>query len=186
MKIQFDKTCPQTQRALRMLVTPSAPKIDRIKLIAALPGPTPADPKELLDLIIQIVLALLENKDGDKPEKDKKDDGIFDELRRVAKEAATETIPPATLKQDVPKIVASIRSIAAIIPTPGFPSLRVAREAMRVANNEALDQTIQTWLKWNAAIHEEMDNLDFDEKLNGEAQYKQAWLAIAQALETIL
>lgn len=185
MKPDFTKTCPQTQRALRMLVTPHAPKIDRLKLIDALPGPTPADPKELLDLIIQIILALLENKDGDKPEKPDGPDDEFAGLKRIAKQAAIDTIDADTLKRDIPKLVASIRSVAAMIPVLGFPTPRAAREAMRVANNQALGASAPNWHTWNTAIRTALDALDEDHHLTDLSDYKHAWTVIADALESI-
>jgi len=59
--------CPQCKRALRLLINPDRPQVDRPKLITALPGKTPTGIGDLIDLIIQIVLALLENKDKPEP-----------------------------------------------------------------------------------------------------------------------
>jgi len=60
--------CPQCKRALRLLINQDRPTIDRSKLIEALPGKTPSSIGDLIDWIIQIVLALLENKDKPEPE----------------------------------------------------------------------------------------------------------------------
>jgi len=51
-----------------LLINPNKPQVDRPALIAALPGKTPIGLGDLIDLIIQIVLALLENKDKPEPE----------------------------------------------------------------------------------------------------------------------
>lgn len=185
MKTDLSKTCPQTKRALRLLLSPSAPRINQKKLIDALPGPTPIDQKELIDLIIQIILALMENKDEEKPEKDNPFNGTYDKLRTVAQKVAVETIEADLLKQDLPKLIASIDSIAAMIPEPGFANLRQAREAMRLANNKVLGFSAKSWLTWNKTIRIEMDYLDQDGRLLNFADYKLAWTAIVEGLETI-
>lgn len=59
--------CPQGQRALRLLIDPTKPQVDRPKLIASLPGHTPQTIGGILDIVIQIVLALLENCDKPDP-----------------------------------------------------------------------------------------------------------------------
>lgn len=185
MKTDLSKTCPQTKRALRLLLSPSAPRIDQQKLIDALPGPTPIDQKELIDLIIQIILALMENKDEDKPEKPDGPEDLYENIRRAAASVALAMIPTDTLEQDLPKLIASIDSIATMIPTPGFVSLRVAREAMRVANNKALGFSAKMWIKWNASMRAEMDLLDEAGLLTEMREYKLAWTAIVEGLETI-
>lgn len=185
MKSDWSKTCPQTKRALRLLLSPSAPRIDQQKLIEALPGPTPIDQKELIDLIIQIILALMENKDEEKPEKPNGPDDSYDVLRKTARIAALETIEADLLKQDLPKLIASIDSIASMIPAPGFQSLRTAREAMRKANNKALGFSAKMWNKWNARLRTKMDTLDQARHLNTLAEYKLAWTAIVEGLEEI-
>lgn len=60
--------CPQCKRALRLLINPDEPQVNRSALIAALPGKTPTGAGDLMNLIIQIILALLENKDKPEPE----------------------------------------------------------------------------------------------------------------------
>lgn len=185
MNTFFTQTCPQAKRALRLLLSPNAPKIDQQKLIDALPGPTPVDQKELIDLIIQIILALMENKDGEKPEKPNGPDDTYEDLRKTARIAALETVPTDLLEQDLPKLIASIDSVASLIPVPGFQNLRIAREAMRVANNKTLGFSAKMWNKWNAAIRIELDTLDHAGHLDNPAKYKTAWTAIVEGLETI-
>lgn len=185
MKPDLTKTCPQTKRALRLLLSPSAPRIDQQALIDALPGPTPIDQKELIDLIIQIILALLENKDGEKPEKDDDDNNVLHTLRNTARTVAIETINTDLLEQDLPKLIASIDSIASMIPVPGFRDLRTARESMRIANNKALGFSAKMWTKWNNAIRAEMDILSLTKHLDNPVKYKLAWTAIIEGLESI-
>jgi len=174
--------CPQSQRALKLLISPDAPKVDRQKLIAALPGPTPGSLTGLIDLIIQLILALLENKDKEAKPKPPDPDDIFSELRRIAAETATASIAPDILIRDIPKLVASIESVAARIPSPGYTTERTAREAMRRSNNDALTTSAVNWRLWNNAIRNELDHLDVDEHLQDLIDYKNAWLAIADAL----
>lgn len=185
MNTLFTQTCPQAKRALRLLLSPNAPRIDQQKLIDALPGPTPADPKELVDLIIQIILALMENKPDDKPEKPDGQADDYTSIRETARDVAIATIKPDLLEQDLPKLIASIDSIASMIPVPGFQNFRTAREAMRLANNKALGFSAKTWHEWNTAIRTQMDILSTDGHLNKFTDYKLAWTAITEGLETI-
>lgn len=60
--------CPQAKRALRLLINKDRPQVDQTRFIAAMPGKTPTGAGDLMDLIIQIILALLENKDKPDPE----------------------------------------------------------------------------------------------------------------------
>lgn len=177
--------CPQTQRALRMLIGPDSPRIDREKFIEAMPGPTPVNLTDLIDLIIQIILALLENKDKEDKPKPPQPDDVFSELRRVAYDTAIETLGRDTLLRDLPKLIPAIHLTAEMIPVPGFNSQRQAREHMRISNNSALGKSARNWRLWNDAIRTELDNLAFDEHLEGLIDYKYAWLAISQALTTV-
>lgn len=55
--------CPQCKRALRLLIDTNKPHVDRPAVIAAVPEEMTHTAGGLLDLIIQIILALLEGKD---------------------------------------------------------------------------------------------------------------------------
>lgn len=178
--------CPQAQRALRLLVSPDAAKVDRPKLIESLPDTPPVNFTDWIDLIIQIILALLEAKDDENGPRPPEPDDVFSELRRVAADTAIETIGRDTLKRDLPKLIASIEKVAAEIPAPGFNSQRQAREAMRRSNNEALGTSAKNWRLWNDAVRTEMDNLAFDEHLLHLVDYKNAWLAVIDALTVVL
>jgi len=177
--------CAQSQRALRLLVSPDRPQIDRPKLIEALPGPTPENFADLKDLIIQIILALCENADKPDNGNGPKPNGEYDELYRTAAEVARETVPPEILQADLPKLIASIHSIASMIPTPGFAAPRAARDALRVANNRARENSATNWQRWTAASRHELDHLAEDKTLTTLLQYKRAWLTIAQALDSL-
>lgn len=177
--------CAHGQRALRLLISPDRPQVDRPKLIEALPGPTPEGFTDLLDLLIQILLALCENADKPDDNNGPKPNGEYDELYRAAASIARQTVPAEILQADLPKLIASVQSIASMIPNPGFASTRAAREAMRVANNRTLEDSAQRWQQWNAAIRHELDRLADDNTLTSLLQYKQAWLVIAQALDSL-
>ncbi len=177
--------CAQGQRALRLLISPDRPQVDRPKLIEALPGPTPEGFTDILDLLIQILLALCENADKPDNNNGPQPNGEYDELYRAAAEIARETVPPEILQADLPKLIASIQSIASMIPNPGFSSNRAAREAMRVANNRALEDSATNWQQWNAATLRELDRLAEDKTLTTQLQYKRAWLTVAQALDSL-
>lgn len=185
MKTTSFARCPQTRRALRLLLDPNGPKIDQAALINALPGPTPTDPKALVDIIIQIILALMENKDKEDKPNPNNGDNHFSELRRVAADTAADTIDRDTLLRDLPKLITSIQETAARIPSPGFNSQRQARETMRINNNKALGASGKNWKLWNSAIRSEMDDLAFDEHLNNLVDYRNAWLAITDALAVV-
>lgn len=60
--------CPQCKRALRLLIDPSKPQVDRPKLRESLPDKAPVSIGDLLDLIIQIILAMLEGKNKPDPD----------------------------------------------------------------------------------------------------------------------
>lgn len=177
--------CPQTRRALTLLLDPSAPKIDQEMFIKAMPGPTPQQKNELIDLIIQIVLALLTNKDKEDKDKKPEPSDIFDDLRKVAEEIAVETIPDDILKRDLPKLTTSIIKTAESIPSPRFSTVRKAREAMRNNNQSALGASAPNWNKWNEAVRDAMDELAWSEHLLTLVDYKNAWLAITDALMKI-
>jgi len=177
--------CAQGQRALRLLISPDRPQVDRPKLIEALPGPTPEGFTDILDLLIQILLALCENADKPDNNNGPQPNGEYDELYRAAAEIARETVPAELLQADLPKLIASIQSIASMIPNPGFPSNRAAREAMRIANNRALEESAKHWRQWNAAIRRELDRLATDNTLTSLLQYKRAWHTIAQGLDSL-
>jgi len=177
--------CAQSQRALRLLISPDRPQVDRPKLIEALPGPTPEGFTDILDLLIQILLALCENADKEDNTNGPKPNGDYDDLYRTAAEVARQTVAPEILQADLPKLIASVKSIASMIPNPGFPSTRGAREAMRVANNRALEESADTWQRWNVAIRRELNRLADDNSLTSLLQYKLAWLTIAEALDSL-
>lgn len=186
MEFQFSQACPQTKRALRMLLSPKAKRINQKALIDSLHGKTPSDPKDLIDLVIQIVLALLDNKEGDKPEKPDEPDDEFATLAMIATKAAIDTIQLSVLQHDVPKLTPAIRSVAAMIPFANFSSLRNAREAMRCANNAALGESAHNWSTWNTAIRNAMEACDDNGQLENLLDYRDAWLAIADALDTTI
>lgn len=169
-----------------MLIGPDSPRIDREKFLAAMPGPTPVNLTDLIDLIIQIILALLENKDKEDKPKPPEPDDVFSELRRVAADTAIETIGRDTLLRDLPRLIPSIQNTAEKIPSPGFSSQRQARETMRLNNNKALRASAKNWKLWNNAVRSEMDELAFDEHLDDLIDYRNAWLAVVDALTVVL
>jgi len=186
MTDQHNNICPQSQRALRLLISPDAPRVDRAKLINALPGKTPTALPDLLELIIQIILALLENLDKDKDDDPEPIPDPYLRLHRLTYEVAQRTIPKAELLDDLPKLITAITTVAAMIPNPGFPTHRLAREQLRSATNAALRPNAQRWITWNNTIRTELETLEAANYLTDLNEYKLAWTTLANALETLL
>lgn len=177
--------CPQVRRALSLLIPTDAHKIDRTAMAKAMGQPTPTDWEPLIALIIQIILTLLENKPDPEPDNPPDPNDPLSNLRKIVRDVATKTIPAGTLKHDRPRLIASIESIASLIPCVGFENTSDARTAMRVANNEALGFTARQWSTWNDDVRAELDQLHAAGHFNKIQDYPMVWLAIAEELESI-
>lgn len=178
-------SCIQLQRALRLLVSPDAPKVDRPLLRTALPKPWPEDLGQILEMIIQIILALLEEKKEPEPDPDPDDDTDFPLLASYSREQAIEHVDKPMRDKTAKTLAASIRSVAALINKTTFATVRHAREAMRQANHAALGTDAEAWTKWDAKIKLALDTYHANDTLQTLPEYKDAWTQIAKGLETL-
>jgi len=178
-----DFPCVQSQRALRMLLRPSDPRWDRELFTKSMPRPTPGGLADIIPFIIDLILALLENKDPEGKAKPSPADDALEQIAEESYKAAKESIDSAFLPIDAPILAGSIRSICALISVSTFPSTRVAREQMRVANNAALGTDADRWLQWSNRMRSLLDNHAAAEALDTLTGYKAAWKAIAAGLD---
>lgn len=178
-------SCVQLQRALRLLVSPEAPKVDRPLLRSALPKPWPEDLSDILEMIIQIVLALLEEKKEPEPDPDPDNDTDFPLLASYSREQAIDYVDKPTRDKTAKILAASIKSVAALIDEAMFTTVRHAREAMRQANHAALDTDAEAWSTWNAKIKLILDTYHAVDTLQTRPEYEDAWTQIAKGLETL-
>lgn len=185
MKAAQPLTCPQTRRALALLAKPDAPQIDKAALIRALPDLRGMDWAAIIQIIIQVVLAMLENKETDDDEDDDTNPDAYARLRQIARQAAIDTVPTDQIADDLPHLIDAITATANAVPTGGFPNLRAAREAMRAATNATLRDHAEDWLVWNQAVATALDVLAEDGHLTNDGDYRHAWLQIASALKQL-
>lgn len=181
----FCPPCAQTRRAIVNLLNTDSPKMNRSAFLNLFsPGP-PANFRDIIDLLVQVILALLESKINPEPNGPSPPDDKYASLRETTVTATKTTVPEDVRLFDTPRLINSIRAVADLIPVPGFPSLRKARETMRVANNQTLRHSAANWIAWNEQVRTEMDRLAAKDHINTEADYKAAWMVVAEALESV-
>lgn len=168
-----------------MLAKPDGPQIDKPALIRALPQIPGNDWEAIIQIIIQVVLALLENKEADEDDQDNEVDDAMERLRLIARQAALDTVPKNNLPGDLPHLIDAITATAHALPDPGFNTLREAREAMRLATNATLRDHAKGWHVWNTAVENALQVLHEEGFLENETHYRQAWLNIALALQQL-
>jgi len=177
--------CAQARRALRLIQTPHAPKIDEHTIRKGLPDLEGLDWAAIIQIIVQIVLSLMDQKDDDNDDADDDENAALKALRLIVRQAALDTVPRKNLPGDLPHLIDAITATAHALPEEGFASLREAREAMRLATNATLRDHAKGWHVWNTAVTDALDTLEEDGHLTNEVDYRQAWLAVAYALQQL-
>lgn len=177
--------CAQSQRALRLLLPPDLVRIDRVLFNKAMPKQTPKDLSSLIPLVIDLILALLENKDPEAKDKDDEPAGPYEQLANDARQLAAKHVPAGDLIPGAHLLVESINYVCTLIDDSNFVSPRVAREFMRLANHNALGDIADNWEMWNDQIRKVLDLFAADYNLTTLQHYKKAWTAIAKGLARI-
>lgn len=178
-------TCAAVRRLGHQLMRKDRESLNVQLFRGSLPDPLPRDPRDIFDLILQIILLLLEEwkpDDNDEPDNGKTK---FPKLADQSYELAVSTVETNILRNMAGPLAATInRSIKRLRTDPPV-SLRLAREYIRVSNHRTLGTDAHYFSELNVTISEILDKHAEDELLITLDDYLDAWTQIAKGLERI-
>ncbi len=151
----------------------------------SLPTPMPREPRDIFDLILQLILLLLEEWKPDEDEKPDNGETKFPKLAEDTHGLAVDNVEFKILSKTASQLAKSIRQAVENIHREPPSTIRLAREYIRVQNHRALENAEDYYHTWNIAIRNILDNAASDRELVTMDDYLDAWTQIAKGLELI-
>lgn len=185
MRNKNNGCCRRIQGAIKMLIRHDGPKIDRMLFGGSLPTPTPRDPRDIFDLILQLILLLLEEWKPDEDEDDNNGETHFPNLAKKAAQLAEELVPADILSLSAQQIAEGIEKTVETFRRHAPENLRLAREGVRIATHGAVGSMARKWNLWNDTIRGILDAYANRSMLTSLPRYLDAWTQIAKGLRQI-
>lgn len=170
---------------MRLLVRRDGPHVNRDLFLHSLPDPPPTEKDEILDLILQLILLVLNELKPDNDDNGNDGDTDFPKLTNEARDLAKEHVDNLTLERTARLLAATINAMIVQFQAHPPESIRIAREAIRQANHDALKTDAWKWSNWNEEIRGLLDGYADDDLLDTLPSYLDAWTQIAKGLKKI-
>ena len=148
----------------------------------SLPDPMPRNPRDIFDLLLQLILLLLEEWKPDDSEDDKNGTTRFPQLRRRTRDLAKKYVAADVFSLTAEEMADAIMSTVGAYRQRPPETLTLAREGIRVAAHKAAGSLSMQWNLWNEAIRKNLDLHADNGDLTSMAHYLDAWTQIAEGL----
>lgn len=185
MAIKKTVSCRRIEAAMRLLVRRDGPHVDRHLFLHSLPHPVPTEKDEILDLILQLILLLLNEFKPDNDDNGNDNDTNFPDLAKQARDLARQHVETSTLERTARLLAATINGMIVQFQAHPPESIRIAREAIRQANHDALKNDDWKWSDWNEEIRGLLDGYADQDLLDTLTSYLDAWSQISKGLKNI-
>ena len=159
--------------------------LDTDRFRHSLPNPFPKDTRDIFDLILQIILLLLDEAKEPEENGNHNDTTRFPKLRNQSKIWAEQLVAGDILSLSAETLATAIESTVNSYQIKSPKTIATAREGIRVSCHRSLGEMAMSWMMWNAAVRENLDQHANTERLSSLSDYLDAWTQISKGLRDI-